>query len=29
MIAAVGTVKLQRGETSGLSISPDPNMRLA
>jgi len=29
MIAAAGSAKLQRGETAGLSISPDPNMRLA
>jgi N6-L-threonylcarbamoyladenine synthase len=29
MIAAAGTARLQRGETAGLSISPDPNMRLA
>jgi N6-L-threonylcarbamoyladenine synthase len=29
MIAAVGTAKLRRGETAELSLSPDPNMRLA
>ncbi len=29
MIAAAGTAKLLRGETAGLSVSPDPNMRLA
>jgi hypothetical protein len=29
MIAAVGTAKLLRGETSGMDVSPDPNWRLA
>jgi len=29
MIAAVGTAKLLRGETANMSISPDPNWRLA
>lgn len=29
MIAAAGTAKLLRGETSNLAVSPDPNMRLA
>jgi N6-L-threonylcarbamoyladenine synthase len=29
MIAAVGTAKLMRGETSGIDVNADPNMRLA
>ncbi len=29
MIAAAGTAKLMRGETSEIDVSPDPNMRLA
>jgi N6-L-threonylcarbamoyladenine synthase len=29
MIAAAGTAKLMRGETSGIDADPDPNMRLA
>ena len=29
MIAAVGSAKLLRGETSGMGVSPDPNWRLA
>jgi N6-L-threonylcarbamoyladenine synthase len=29
MIAAVGSAKLLRGETSGMALSPDPNWRLA
>lgn len=29
MIAAAGTAKLMRGETSGMDADPDPNLRLA
>jgi N6-L-threonylcarbamoyladenine synthase len=29
MIAAAGTAKLMRGETSGIDVNADPNMRLA
>jgi len=29
MIAAAGTAKLMRGETAGLDVNADPNLRLA
>ena len=29
MIAAAGTAKLMRGETVGIDVNADPNMRLA
>jgi hypothetical protein len=29
MIAAAGTAKLMRGETSPIDVNADPNMRLA
>jgi N6-L-threonylcarbamoyladenine synthase len=29
MIAAVGTAKLMRGETAGIDVNADPNLRLA